>query len=196
MARAAESGVTARRVVLASGNPHKVAEIVDILGAAFAIEAVDLDTVEDGATFEENAVLKAAVAANVTGQLALADDSGIEVAALGGAPGIHSARWTHEADWIPRLLRELDATGDRERRARFVCAAVAVWPGEDRRVVVRGEVEGHIAAEPRGREGFGYDPVFVPDEGDGRTFGEMTAAEKRGLSHRARAFDALRDRLG
>jgi XTP/dITP diphosphohydrolase len=179
------------RLVLATGNPHKVDEIAAILGPTFEIGAVDLDTVEDGATFEDNALLKAVAAAEATGMLALADDSGIEVEALGGAPGIHSARWTDEPDWIPRLLRELAATGDAERRARFVCAAAAVWPEDDRSVVVRGEVQGRIADAPRGSEGFGYDPVFIPDEGDGRTFGELSAAEKHDLSHRARAFRAL-----
>jgi XTP/dITP diphosphohydrolase len=138
----------------------------------------------------ENAVLKARAASTAVGGLALADDSGIEIDALGGAPGIHSARWTDEGDWIPRVLRELDGLGPSERTARYVCVAVAVWP--DGRLTAReGFVEGRIAPAPRGSGGFGYDPIFVPVEGDGRTFAEMTAAEKHTLSHRRRAFEAL-----
>jgi XTP/dITP diphosphohydrolase len=124
---------------------------------------------------------------DATGELAVGDDSGIEVDALGGRPGVHSARWTEEGDWIPRLLREVEGRG---RRARYVCAAAVARPdgSED---VVRGVVEGVVAGSPRGRGGFGYDPIMVPFDGDGRTFAEMTAAEKHHLSHRGRAFRAL-----
>jgi XTP/dITP diphosphohydrolase len=122
----------------------------------------------------------------------IADDSGIEIDALGGGPGVLSARWTYEGDWIDRVLRELDGVPDSARGCRYVCAAAAVWPepgGSE--IVVRGVVEGRVADAPRGSGGFGYDPIMVPTEGDGRTFAEMTAAEKHALSHRGRAFRQL-----
>jgi XTP/dITP diphosphohydrolase len=176
--------------VLATGNPHKVDEIAVILGDAVALTAFDTGVEETGSTFEENAVLKAWAACSAVGRLALADDSGIVIDALGGAPGIHSARWTDEGDWIPRVLRELEGVDPSERTARYVCVAVAAWP-DGRRVAREGVVEGRIALSPAGTGGFGYDPIFVPVEGDGRTFGEMTAAEKHALSHRGRAFRSL-----
>jgi len=183
------------RAVLATGNPHKVSEIGEILGPSVTLTAVDTGVPETGITFEENALLKARAACSLTGELALADDSGIEIDAIGGAPGIHSARWTEEHDWIPRVLRELAGVPPEERTARFVSVAAAVWP-DGRSVVRRGVVEGHVPASARGDGGFGYDPVFVPIEGDGRTFGEMTAEDKHALSHRGRAFRALREDLG
>jgi XTP/dITP diphosphohydrolase len=186
--------MTVTHAVLATGNAHKVPEIAEILGPAFVLDAVDPDVEETGTTFEENALLKARAVVARTGRLALADDSGIEVDALGGGPGVHSARWTEEPDWIPRVLRETAGVAWPQRTGRFVSAAAAVWP-DGRQLVVRGVVEGHIATEARGAGGFGYDPIFVPDEGDGRTFGEMSATEKHALSHRGRAFRTLRDAL-
>ena len=126
--------------------------------------------------------------------MAVADDSGIEIDALDGRPGIHSARWTEESDWIPRVLRELTDVPGPGRTARYVAAAAAVWP-DGRRVVVRGTVEGRIADAPRGTGGFGYDPIFIPDEGDGRTFAEMTSDDKHAMSHRGRAFGLLAGHL-
>jgi XTP/dITP diphosphohydrolase len=184
------------RVLLATGNAHKVAEIQQILGDAWHVEAQDPGVEETGPTFEENALIKARALAAATGVLAVADDSGIEIDALGGAPGVRSARWTHEGDWIPRVLRDLDGVPASGRGCRYVCAAAAVWPrgsgqsGRDE-VVVRGTVEGTVPDVPRGDGGFGYDPIMVPVEGDGRTFAEMTDAEKHALSHRGRAFRAL-----
>ena len=184
------------RVLLATGNAHKVAEIQQILGDAWQVEARDPGVEETGDTFEENALLKACALAAATGELAVADDSGIEIDALGGAPGVRSARWTDEGDWIPRVLRELDGVPASGRGCRYVCAAAAAWPagsgpsGRDE-VVVLGAVEGTVPDAPRGTGGFGYDPVMVPVEGDGRTFAEMTDAEKDALSHRGRAFRAL-----
>jgi XTP/dITP diphosphohydrolase len=179
-----------RRLLLATGNAHKVVEIQQLLGDAFAVEAHDTGVEETGTTFEANALLKARALAAATGELAVADDSGIEIDHLGGAPGIHSARWTAEPDWIPRVLRELDGVAAPERRCRYVCAAAAVWP-DGREVVERGVVEGTIAAAPRGTGGFGYDPIVEPTEGDGRTFAELSPEEKHAISHRARAFRAL-----
>ena len=181
-----------RTVVFATGNAHKLAEVAGILGEAWTVEAVDPDVEETGSTFEENALIKARAVAASTGELAIADDSGIEIDALDGRPGIHSARWTDEGDWIPKVLRELEGAPD--RGARYVAAAAVVWP-DGREQVLRGTVEGRVADEPRGSGGFGYDPIFVPVEGDGRTFAEMSAAEKHALSHRGRAFRALAERL-
>jgi XTP/dITP diphosphohydrolase len=179
-----------RRIVFATGNAHKVEEVADILGPGWVVDARDPDVQETGDTFEANALLKARAVAASTGALAVADDSGIEIDALDGRPGIHSARWTEEHDWIPRVLRELAGAEGDARSARYVAAAAAVW-ADGRDAVVRGTVEGRIAGAPRGSGGFGYDPVFVPAEGDGRTFAEMSAAEKHALSHRGRAFRAL-----
>jgi XTP/dITP diphosphohydrolase len=188
--------VTGVRVLLATGNAHKVAEIQAILGDGWHVEARDPDVEETGETFEDNALLKARALAASAGEAAIADDSGIEIDALGGAPGVRSARWTEEGDWIPRVLRELAGASGPERGCRYVCAAAVVWPGRaPREYVVRGTVEGVVADEPRGTGGFGYDPIMIPTEGDGRTFAEMTDAEKHVLSHRGRAFRALAPHL-
>lgn len=154
------------------------------------------DVEETGSTFEDNARIKAVALAAAVGVLAVADDTGLEVDALGGAPGVHSARYAGPAaiatDNVAKLLGEL---GPQDRRAaRFVTVALARWP-DGREVSVRGDVEGQITRAPRGEGGFGYDPVFEPVEGDGRTFAEMTPAEKHSLSHRGRAFRALADAL-
>lgn len=182
------------RLLLATGNSHKLDEVRFILGQGFEVEAHDPGVEETGATFEENALIKARALAAQRHEVALADDSGIEIDHLDGAPGIHSARWTHEGDWIPRVLRELAGVPASQRGCRYVAAAAAVWP-YGREVVVRGEVAGSVAAEPRGDGGFGYDPIVVPLEGDGRTFAEMSPEEKHQISHRARAFLALLQRL-
>ena len=193
------------RILLATGNAHKVAEVQAIMGDAWQVEAHDPGVPEIGDSFEANALIKARALAEATGELALADDSGIEIDALDGRPGIHSARWTDESDWLDRVLRELTGVAPAERRCRYVCAAAAVWPvraarlatgvragiGETREVVVRGTVEGVVADAPRGTGGFGYDPLMVPAEGDGRTFAEMPEVDKHALSHRGRAFRAL-----
>jgi XTP/dITP diphosphohydrolase len=182
------------RVLLATGNAHKVEEVQHILGSATEVVGHDTGVEETGTTFEENALLKARALAATSRELAVADDSGIEIDHLGGAPGIHSARWTHEGDWIPRVLRELDGVAADDRGCRYVCAAAAVWP-DGRETVVQGTVEGHITDAPRGTGGFGYDPIVQPVEGDGRTFAEMNPDEKHAISHRARAFRRLWDEI-
>lgn len=182
------------RLLLATGNAHKVEEVQHILGGAFTVEGHDTGVEETGSTFEENALIKARALCALTAKLAVADDSGIEIDHLDGRPGVHSARWTDEGDWIPRVLRELDGVAPDGRGCRYVCAAAAVWP-DGREVVVRGEVEGVIVDVPRGDGGFGYDPLMQPIEGDGRTFAEMSPADKHQISHRARAFRALAPRL-
>jgi XTP/dITP diphosphohydrolase len=178
------------RVRLATGNAHKVDEVRHILGPAVEVVGHDTGVAETGTTFEENALLKARALTASSGELAVADDSGIEIDHLGGAPGVHSARWTAEGDWIPKVLRELDGVAVDGRGCRYVCAAAAVWP-DGREVVVRGTEEGVITKAARGSGGFGYDPIVQPVEGDGRTFAEMTPDEKHAISHRARAFRRL-----
>jgi XTP/dITP diphosphohydrolase len=182
------------RLLLATGNAHKVAEVQAILGTAWAVEGRDPEVEETGATFEDNALLKARALADAMGETAVADDSGIEIDALGGAPGVRSARWADEGDWIPKVLRELDGVPPEGRGCRYVCAAAVVWP-DGREAVVRGTVDGLVPPAPRGTGGFGYDPIMQPHEGDGRTFAEMTDAEKHALSHRGRAFRALAELL-
>ena len=192
------------RLVSASANPHKVKELGALLvGAAEVLpRPAGLGPVEeDACTLEGNAELKVAAVVAATGEMALADDTGLEVDALGGAPGVHSARYAGpEADDtanVARLLAELEAAGALEatdRSARFRTVLV-VGHADGTRVVVSGSVDGTIALGPRGNGGFGYDPVFIPGEGDGRTFAELEASEKNRISHRARAVDALRREL-
>jgi XTP/dITP diphosphohydrolase len=182
-----------RRLLLATGNAHKVAEVQSILGdLGYEVVPRDPPVEETAATFEENALLKARAVAAAANDMAIADDSGIEIDALGGAPGVRSARWADEGDWIPKVLRELAGVPEAGRGCRYVCAASVAWPDPHaREFVVRGVVEGRVAEAPRGTGGFGYDPIMVPTEGDGRTFAEMSEAEKHALSHRGRAFRRL-----
>jgi XTP/dITP diphosphohydrolase len=192
------------RFVLATANADKAREIADVLaGAGVDVELdprpTDLSDVDETATtFEDNARLKALVVCEATQLPALADDSGLEVDALGGAPGVRSARYAGEHassdDNVTKLLEQLAEVPDERRGARFSCVALARFP-DGREVAAFGSVEGTIIRERRGREGFGYDPVFVPEEGDGRTFAEMTPREKHDLSHRGRAFRTLADGL-
>jgi XTP/dITP diphosphohydrolase len=153
---------------------------------------------EDGDTLVSNARLKAVALVEATGQACVADDTGLEVNALGGAPGVYSARYAGEhasyADNFSKLLAELAGVEKAQRTARFRTVALARFP-DGSEVVASGAVDGHIAMEPQGTSGFGYDPVFVPDGGDGRTFAEMSAPEKHAVSHRGRAFRALAEAL-
>jgi XTP/dITP diphosphohydrolase len=184
------------RVVIATHNPGKVAELRLLLAdTAPGVELVAYDgpePVEDGTTFEANALIKARAAAEHTGLPALADDSGISAAALGGAPGIHSARYagTRDADDnIDRLLAEV--AGAEDRSAWFSCAAALVVPGEPRREHVEyGEWRGTLLEARVGSGGHGYDPVFRPD-GESRSAAELTTDEKNAVSHRSRAFRAI-----
>jgi XTP/dITP diphosphohydrolase len=194
------------RLVLASANPDKSAEIADILGEVAGLVLVPRpagipDVVEDGETLLDNARLKAVAIMEATGEPAVADDTGLEVAALGGDPGVYSARFAGEdatyADNVAKLGRELAAAGavdPSQRSARFRTVALVAFPGGDE-LMAEGEVIGSIAPEPVGTGGFGYDPLFVPDGGDGRTFAQMSRSEKHLLSHRGRAFRALADQL-
>jgi XTP/dITP diphosphohydrolase len=187
------------RFVLATANADKAGEIAAILtGVELLPRPASVPPVaETGTTLEANAVQKAKALVHATGEAAVADDTGLEVDALGGAPGVWSARYAGESasydDNVAKLLRELD--GVERRRARFRTAAVACFP-DGRCVVAEGAVSGRIAEERRGDGGFGYDPVFIPDEAGGRTFAELSPDEKNALSHRGRAFRALAAQLG
>lgn len=187
-------------LVAATANPDKLAEIAVILGGDVELlpRPADLgEVVEDGETLEDNARLKAVAVCSAAGAAAVSDDTGLEVDALGGAPGVHTARFAGEgatyADNVARLLRELEGVAPGLRTARFRTVALVHRP-DGSEVVATGTVEGRIAEEATGEGGFGYDPVFVPVEGDGRTFAEM-GDEKHALSHRGRAFRALARRL-
>ncbi len=190
--------MTVDRLVIASKNPDKIAEVREVLESLrLDVEVVtdatwpDVEETED--TLEGNALLKARAVAAATGCAALADDTGLEVSALGGAPGVRSARYSGEAATYAsnraKLLAELAGAEDRRARFRTVVALVTAAGDE---VVAEGSVEGTITAEARGSHGFGYDPLF---EVGGRTFAEMTPAEKHELSHRARALQALAAKL-
>ena len=192
------------RLVVASANPDKVKEIVAVLSAATAVELeprpADVpDVVEDGETLLDNARLKARALVAATGFAAVADDTGLELDALGGAPGVYSARYAGEdatyADNVTKLLETLAARDDGggARSARFKTVALAAF-ADGSELWAEGVVDGTIATAALGHNGFGYDPVFVPaahEGGDGRTFAQMDAAEKDALSHRGRAFRAL-----
>lgn len=207
-------GTSDRRIVLATRNAHKVVELRQILADVLdrtGLELVGLDdfegledVVESGVTFADNALLKARYAASVTGLPALADDSGLAVDVLGGAPGVFSARWAgsrsaatgeskDEAN-LRLLLEQLADVPDEHRAAGFVCAAALVLPGDragttGAEVVREGHCRGVLAREPRGDNGFGYDPLLVRP--DGRTTAEYTPEEKNAVSHRGEAFRAI-----
>jgi len=191
------------QVVCASANPDKVVEIKAVL-APLGIEVQPRpedvgDVVEDAPTLEGNARLKARAICDATGLPALADDTGLEVDALGGAPGVLSARYAGEdATYADNVMKLLDALADlpdpEDRLARFRTVVMVCFP-DGREVSAAGWVDGAITLGPRGHNGFGYDPVFEPIEGDGRTFAELTTEEKNGVSHRARALRALAELL-
>ena len=183
------------KLVLATHNAHKVRELRRILGPALGpLDLVGYDgpeAVEDGDTFETNALIKARAAAAHTGLPAMGDDSGIRVAALGGEPGIHSARYAgtrDDRDNYLLLLERMRSVTD--RRAEFCCAAAFVDPRDGFEHVELGVWPGQVLTEPRGENGFGYDPVFRPD-GYEVASAELTADEKNSISHRSRAFAAL-----
>ena len=198
-----------QRIVLASANPAKATELAEILvGVGLGVELVPRpgidevpEVVEDAPDFVGNARLKAYALRDATGEWALADDSGLEVDALDGAPGVISARYAGEpgddAANVALLLERLEAAGAEspsQRTARFRCVIVLAGPGGEE-LIAEGVVEGRIIDRPTGDGGFGYDPVFVPNEGDGRTFALMSAGEKHAVSHRGRALRALAARL-
>jgi XTP/dITP diphosphohydrolase len=197
----------------ATGNLHKIEEITAVL-APLGVSvlsrdeagAPDFDPEETEDTFEGNSLLKAEALLSMTGLPSLADDSGLEVDALGGAPGVLSARFAGQSDHggevsglrnNQRLLRLLAYVPDEARTARFVCVITALWP-DGRKIVARGECPGRISREASGSGGFGYDPLFVPDEyaEEGLSFADISAEQKNRISHRARALTAFSEELG
>lgn len=190
------------RIVLATANAGKHAELVGLLAGQIEVLARPpevTDVVEDADTLVGNARLKAAAIVAATGEAALADDTGLEVDALGGRPGVHSARYggvEHDDDRnVAKLLLEMADVAESDRMARFRTVLVLLAP-DGRELVTEGVAEGRIATRRSGVEGFGYDPVFIPNEGDGRTFARMSRAEKAAISHRGRALRALAASLG
>lgn len=189
------------RLVVATHNPGKAVEIDALLGGHYAVvTAASLNLPEPDeteSTFAGNALLKARHAADHSGEVALADDSGLSVAALDGAPGIFSARWAGpDKDFafaMRRVEERLEETGSTDRRAWFTSALAVAWP-DGPAVVVEGRVDGQLTFPPRGDRGFGYDPIFIP-EGQTRTFGELDPVLKDSISHRARAFEKLKAAL-
>ncbi|HVT20521.1 MAG TPA: RdgB/HAM1 family non-canonical purine NTP pyrophosphatase [Mycobacteriales bacterium] len=186
-------------VVLATRNPGKISELRRIL-APYGVDLVGLDTLPDigeiaetGATFAENATIKARAVSRASGMVAVADDSGLTVDALGGMPGVLSARWAgrhgDDAANLDLVLAQLADVPDPRRRAAFVCAAAAAAP-DGREVVVEERLAGSLLRARRGSNGFGYDPIFVPD-GESMTTAQMSPARKDEISHRGKAFRAL-----
>ncbi|MFN4042103.1 MAG: RdgB/HAM1 family non-canonical purine NTP pyrophosphatase [Brevundimonas sp.] len=186
------------RLVLATHNPGKVPEIAALLGEGYELVTAGQlnlpEPEETETTFVGNALLKARHAAEASGEVAIADDSGMSVAALDGAPGVFSARWAGPGKDFGLAMRKveerLEEVGSTDRAAWFTSALAVAWPGGPA-VVVEGRVDGDLVFPPRGDRGFGYDPIFRPEGGD-RTFGEMDPAAKDAISHRARAFETLR----
>ncbi len=189
-------------MILATRNGHKLRELAEILpavGLRPLPAGVELPP-EDGETFAANALIKARAAREATGEASIADDSGIEAAALGGRPGVHSARYAgpeaSDEENLAKLLAEVGAAGE-DRRVAYVCVIALV--GEDgAERIFEGRCEGTLAQTPRGTGGFGYDPAFLPDDGPGDelTMAELNAAEKHAISHRGRAARALATHLG
>ena len=192
------------KVVLASKNKHKLEEISKItekFGFELILQSqlgVDIDVEETGTTFEENSFIKAEAVMKATGMAAMADDSGICVDALDGAPGVYSARYGGDEsldDWgrLQLLLKNMEAVPDGERQAKFVCVITLVTP-EGETIQARGEIHGELLREPRGENGFGYDPIFYYPPA-GMTTAEMPSAEKNQVSHRGNALKIFNDRL-
>lgn len=183
------------KVILASKNPHKLTELSVILsqhGFEIALESeygLDIDVDETGTTFEENSLLKAEAVMKASGLPVLADDSGLMVDALNGAPGVYSARYGHKSSDGERtafLLENMKDVPDEKRTAKFVCVITCLWP-DGRKIVARGECPGVITREVHGENGFGYDPVFYLPE-LGMTYAELPSEQKNAISHRARAL--------
>ena len=191
------------RIIFATGNAGKMKEIREILSdlpyevVSMKEAGVTADIVEDGTTFEENAMIKAKTIAELTGEIAMADDSGLEVDYLDKAPGIYSARFLGEDTSYDiknkYLIDQLEGVEGDDRSARFVCAIACVWP-DGRSKVCRATIEGVLAKEPAGENGFGYDPIFyVPQYG--KTTAELSMEEKNEISHRAKALREMKKEL-
>lgn len=191
-----------KTVIIATNNPGKFKEFRELFnGLPYRLLSLKdfphIDIVEDGSTFDENAIIKAKAVAENTGHWAMADDSGLEVLALDGKPGVYSARYAGEKatdeENLQKLLKEMEGIPWQQRQARFACSLALAGPGGEL-TVVQGFLEGYIDTEARGEHGFGYDPAFfLPDFGF--TLGQIGQAEKNHLSHRARAFEKMKEHL-
>ncbi len=191
------------KLIFATGNENKMREIREILaGRGYEIlsmkeAGIDIDVEENGKTFSENALIKARAISEASGELVLADDSGLEIDALGGEPGIYSARYMgHDTSYVEKnnnLIQRLEGVPDEKRTARFVCAMAAVFP-DGREEVVVGTMEGRIGYEIAGENGFGYDPIFYLPE-YGKTSAEISPEEKNAISHRGKALRAIAELL-
>ena len=203
MLRKKERATDMKKLIFATGNENKMKEIRMILGdldyeiLSMKEAGIDADIVEDGKTFEENAIIKATAISKLSGCLVLADDSGLEVDYMDKMPGIYSARWMGE-DTSYRIknkaiIDKLEGVPDEKRTARFVCAIAAAFP-DGRVVTKRGTIEGIIGYEERGENGFGYDPIFFLPE-YGKTTAELSPEEKNRISHRGRALELIKSEL-
>lgn len=192
-----------RRLIFATGNEHKMIEIREILGElpveilSMKEAGIEADIVENGNTFEENALIKAKEVCKLAGEMVLADDSGLEIDYLNGEPGIYSARYMGEDTSYhiknQNLIDRLEGVPDEKRTARFVCAIAAAFP-DGRSFVVRGTIEGMIGYEERGENGFGYDPIFYLPE-RGVSTAELPPEEKNSISHRGNALRKMKELL-
>ncbi len=192
-----------KRIIFATGNEHKMVEIRQILGdlgweiLSMKEAGIDVDIVEDGTTFEENALIKAKAVASCCNDIVLADDSGLEIDYLNKEPGIYSSRYAGENTSYDvknqMLLDRLKGVPQEERTARFVCAVAAAVPGQEP-IVVRGTIEGYIGEKPAGENGFGYDPIFYVEDLNCST-AEMSPEEKNARSHRGNALRQMRKKL-
>ena len=188
------------KLIIASNNKHKIYEIKRMLGERFeeilslSEAGIDHETVEDGETFLDNAFKKAREIAEISGCASLADDSGICVNALGGAPGVYSARFSGGTDLDNNRLLVEKLQGVSDRSAHYTCAMALVYP-DGKEISAEGYMYGEITDDPRGERGFGYDPLFIPT-GEERTVAEMTDDEKNAISHRANALAAILEKIG
>ncbi|MDG2531307.1 RdgB/HAM1 family non-canonical purine NTP pyrophosphatase [Caulobacter endophyticus] len=194
--------INGQKIVAATHNPGKAKELAALLDGRFEVLAAGAlglpEPDETETTFVGNALLKARHAADLSGEVSLADDSGMSVTVLDGAPGIYSARWAGpEKDFamaMDKVAERIEETGSEDKSAWFTCALAVAWPNGGPAVVVQGEVHGTLVFPPRGDKGFGYDPIFIPNGYD-QTFGEMEPAQKDAMSHRAVAFEKLKAAL-
>lgn len=192
-----------KKIIFATGNQHKMEEIKSIMAdlpyeiLSMKEAGISIDIEENGTTFEENSLIKARAIMNIAKEIVLADDSGLEVDALNKEPGIYSSRYLGEDTPYEvknqEIIKRLEGVEEEKRTARFVCAVAAVFP-DGREVVKRGTVEGIIGYEAKGENGFGYDPIFIPENSE-KTLAQFSSEEKNQISHRKRALEQMKEKL-